>query len=152
MKHIVQVLEGYHEFVYTDREWILNVAMSLKELQVEGTFQAALLRKIDDVVTPIFAEIIAFVDCNYNLDLMDSNDPHSDTSHLWLTMFDNTDVCNITYEQLFPEKLGKPRQQVPGIGGRLSHFDFHCKFPFSWIIKEHIDVLLTQASHVAGKK
>ena len=132
--------------MYSEREWVLNEALSPRQLQRGGTLQSALYGKLDDVIVPILAEIIAFTDRNYNLNLI--ND--SNFCKLWLDIFCNPEICKFKYKELFPERLGRQRQEVPGIGGRRCSTDFRCRFPFSWIVKESLDVLLNQALHLAG--
>ena len=132
--------------MYSEREWVLNEALSPRQLQRGGTLQSALYGKLDDVIVPILAEIIAFTDRNYNLNLI--ND--SNFCKLWLDIFCNPEICKFKYKELFPERLGRQRQEVPGIGGRRCSTDFRCRFPFSWIVKEFLDVLLNQALHLAG--
>ena len=39
-------------------EWVLDGAMSGKSLQSGGTFHNVLSRKLDEVITPFFAEVL----------------------------------------------------------------------------------------------
>ncbi len=49
-----------------------------------------LARRIDVVITPYFAKIIAHADQNSNLDLLDSKNLDSPVSRVWLAMFNLT--------------------------------------------------------------
>jgi hypothetical protein len=58
--------------------WVLDEALNASSLEVGGTFRNVLACKIDEVVIPIFAKIIACIDCSYNLDLIDTVDSQWD--------------------------------------------------------------------------
>ena len=48
-------------------EWFLDVALDGRRLQSGGTFQNVLSRRLDEIVIPVFASIIYFVDQYSNL-------------------------------------------------------------------------------------
>ena len=142
---IFNILREYDEQHYTDKEWIINEAMNLRQLQIEGTLHGAIYRKLDQIVVPVLAEIIALIDHNNNLDLISGELPMSTNSKLWLDIFDTSDLCRskLTYEVLFPNQAEKriPRQVLA---------NFNAKFPFSWLIQDSMSVLLNQAIQTAG--
>ena len=116
------------------KEWVLNEAMDARKLQNGGTFRNVLARKIDNVVVPIFSEIISFVDQNYNLDLMSPRSEDLPLRQFWLTMFGRPKLMQFSYKEMIT-----PKEKLPGIGGRKSVEDFICRLPFSWIIKAAVD-------------
>ena len=65
IKHLLQERE-----TISKSEWVLDEALSAKKLQSGGTFQNVLKRKLDEVVVPIFAAILAFIDQYSNLSLL----------------------------------------------------------------------------------
>jgi len=80
-----------------EKNWVLNQALSTRKLQNGGTFQNVLARKLDEVLVPIFSEIIALVDRNYNLDCLDPKNEKSPLSQFWLAMFRNSDIVQLRY-------------------------------------------------------
>ena len=69
VKHIRNVLRE-RENLQQDKEWVLKEALSDRKLQIGGTFQNVLERRLDEVTVPIFAAILSFTDHYSNLDLM----------------------------------------------------------------------------------
>ncbi len=107
-----------------EKDWVLNEAMSGKKLQNGGTFRNVLARRIDEVVTPYFAEIIALCDQNSNLSLLNPNSVDSPISTLWLAMF------KLSSGSTSFSSLGEEKTTITVIS------DFCCKFPFSWCVKD----------------
>ena len=66
MKQIKHLLKERDE-LDNDSQWVLNEALDGRRLQSGGTFQNVLSRRLDEVVIPVFASIIAFVDQYSNL-------------------------------------------------------------------------------------
>ena len=65
---------------------------------------------------------------------------------LWLSIFTNHDLCHFTYEQIAKGNTGDVN---PGTV-RQTVSNFHCKFPFFWLIKETIDAKWDLAYTIAG--
>lgn len=51
-------------------DWVLNEALNVTSLHHGGTFQNVVAKKLDQVLTWVFANILSFVDCYHNLDLI----------------------------------------------------------------------------------
>lgn len=117
-----------------EKQWVIKEAMNPKSLHHGGTFRNVLSRKVDDVVIPIFSEILASVDRNYNLNLIDPKKGNPSLSQFWLKMFIDSQIMPFNYLDMVT-----PREQVPGLGGRKSGEDFVCELPFSWIIFETVN-------------
>ena len=147
VQHIFSVLEQRDHVWEADRQWVLNEAMDARKLQNGGTFRNVLARKIDDVVVPIFSEIIACMDRNYNLDLINQKRDNVPLCQFWLNMFGRPKIMQFNYVEMMT-----PREKVPGVGGRRSAEDFKCQLPFSWIIKEAVDAQWDNAKSSAGKQ
>ena len=69
VKHIKNLLEEREKSLMI-KEWVLNEALSTEKLQSGGTFQNVLTRRLDDVIVPLFADILLFVDHYFNLNLL----------------------------------------------------------------------------------
>ena len=120
--------------------------MDLKKLHTGGTFGNVLVRKVDEVVIPIFAYIISAIDINYNLDLLDSRKQLTPpVSQLWLAIFRDAKVLQFSYSEIAATK-----EKLPGAGSRKSGHEFKCRLPFSWLIKETAEALWSNAKSAAG--
>ena len=115
------------EAVYQDDNWVLKEAMDMHNLQTGGTFMNALTRKLDEIVTPCLAEIIAFVDRGCNLSLL--LPLSSSLSKFWLKLF----ACKRTDEAL------KYSDMVGGRRVSVNPDNSTCQFPFSWLVRELVD-------------
>ena len=131
--HLYQLLKEREEDRPDLSEWVLSEALNSSKLEVGGTFRNVLARKIDEVVIPIFAKIIACIDCYYNLNLIDPKAQDSPRSQLWLAMFGEPKVLQLKYSEMVQGDT------VPGIGGRKSNQDFECQMPFFWLIRDAVD-------------
>ena len=121
--------------------WVLNEAMNLRKLHIGGTFKNALSRKLDNVVIPLFAELIAVVDHNYNLrHLKHLSTEQTTVQEFWLRMFSDAKVLQLNYADI----VG--REKVPVIDD-----NFECQLPFSWLIKDAVDSHLEQAKSTCGE-
>ncbi len=146
IKHISNVLEERDQIREDEKEWVVKEAMNPKSLQHGGTFRNALSRKVDEVIIPIFSEILASIDQNYNLDLIDPRNDNIPLSQFWLSMFRECGVMQFNYTDMIT-----PREQVPGVGGRKAGEDYKCELPFSWLIHEAVDSQWDNAKSSAGR-
>ena len=102
---------------------MLEEALNIQRLQHGGTFRNALIRKIDEVVLPIFAEIIDWCDYKCNLDLIHQQSNPA-IGKFWLSMFKSSHIGSLATHT--------KRQVV-----EAKHYK--CKLPFSWVIVETMD-------------
>ena len=145
INHISKVLQERDQIREDEKEWVVKEAMNPKSLQHGGTFRNALSRKVDDVIVPVFSEILASIDQNYNLDLIDPKRDNPAISQFWLSMFRECGVMQFNYSDMIT-----PREQVPGVGGRKAGEDYKCELPFSWLIHEAVDSQWDNAKSSAG--
>lgn len=122
----------------SEGSWLQNEALSRGRLQENGTFKKALWNKLSSIVSPILSEVIAFVDRNQNLNLL--VDHHSWRTTFWIAMLNNERVTSLSYDSFIsPSNVIRERTRVFSTGDG-HRFDGH--FPFSWIIKDIVNVLL----------
>lgn len=114
--------------------------MSVCSLQSGGTFKNVLARRLDEVIIPILAEIIAFLDHNCNLSLLQEKADATPLFELWLKIFQSS----LTEERLRYEQMVGTRNVV------MAREEFECQFPFFWLVKETIDTLWETAKGIAG--
>ena len=135
--HIHRMLRE-REAVKEDDDWVLNEAMDMNHLQTGGTFMNVLTRKLDDIITPCLAEIIAFVDRKSNLSLLQT--VATPLSQFWLKMF----ASKRAEEALrYTDMVTKQKVQ-------LMDESFACEFPFSWLVTELLDSHWDSAQSTAG--
>ena len=146
VKHIHGMLlqrEGAEE----DAEWVFEQAMNRKNLHSGGTFWNALSRRLDEIITPMFAWILLYVDNYSNLDLLKKDSP-SYVSQFWLSVFRCQELCQFNYAEMATQGLGK---SLAVTGHKIIHTqEFGCQFPFFWLIKDVVDSHLDSATHLAG--
>ncbi len=140
MKHISKLLQERDEIRVDEKEWVIKEAMDPKRLQHGGTFCKVLSRKFDEIIVPMFKEIIAYIDQNYNLNLIDPENEHSRLSRFWLSMFNN--VVKFSYEDML-ESRDRIRGQIPIEA-------FKCELPFSWLIHEAVESQWDNAKSISG--
>lgn len=128
------------ETVYQNDDWVLKEAMNMHNLQTGGTFINVLTRKLDDIVIPCLAEIIAFVDRSCNLSLLQPEAMHTPLSQFWLKMFAS-------------KRVEEALRYTDLVGGRkldVNHEDLACEFPFFWLVKELMDSHWESAQSTGG--
>ena len=128
------------EDVYQDDDWVLKEAMNMHNLQTGGTFMNALTRKLDDIITPCLAEIIAFVDRHHNLSLLQPKAMHTPRSQFWLKMFASKRV----------EEALSFTDMVGGQKAEIGDENVACEFPFSWLVRELMDSHWNSAQSAGG--
>ena len=145
VKQILSVLKERDELM-NDREWVLKEAMSGKKLQSGGTFRNVLSRKLNEVVVPIFAKILAAIDHYSNLNIVGHTNPSHRLHQLWLEIFKNHSLCSFSFEQM------TGGEHILGVGGKRAtlYDEFKCRFPFFWLIKEVMDSLMDHAKAVTS--
>lgn len=100
--------------------------------------RASCQRIIEDRVTPLLAKIVAFVDTNNNLSILESSDREVQwLRDLWLGIFSSIDV-----EILI--KIKVPQVMNTGANHLAS-----ATFPFSWLIYEAVEQFLLVTSENA---
>ena len=135
------------------KEWVFEEA--LKHSQISGTFRNALSRRLDQILLPILAKIIALIDKNFNLTIIHDHRDNvrilSPIARLWLEILSERKLCKISYEDIFAtDNVAKAKKWVPRIGASLSDQFYKCQFPFSWICREVINVQKRDSAVLAG--
>ncbi len=138
MKHIHCVLLE-REAELDETNWLLSEAKDRRKLQTGGTIRSVIARRIEALVVPILTEIIAFVDRNYNLDLLWNSDKKCliPQSHpifqFWLAMFREQRVVRFQFKEIM-ESAGRLGGPDSAAGEQMPEEPFSCKLPFSWLI------------------
>ena len=145
VRHIHAVLKEREEVMGEETGWVLDEAMSRKKLQSGGTFRNVLSRKLDEVIVPIFAEVLVSIDRYSNLDLVRKGSPPH-IRQLWLSAFPV--LCKFSYADMTTQG----GDQLAGMGLRRSTSSEHCcQFPFFWLVKETVDSHWENAISITSK-
>ena len=133
------ILERGDKCFGDQRLWLQHEALCQGDLQETETFMKALWQKLSSIVSPIFSELIAYCDRNRNLNLLLEKEWKF---RLWIQMLNEELATPLSYDSFIaPVSRGlKERACVTSTGA--GHFNG--KFPFSWIIKDMVNVLLLQ--------
>ena len=155
VQFVTGVLKEIDDINPEAKDWVFEEA--LKHSQISGTFRNALSRRLDKILLPILAKIIALIDKNFNLTIIhvhrDNTKISSPIARLWLEIFSERTLCRITYEDIFTtNNVAKTKKWIPGIGATLSDKFYTCSFPFSWICREVINVQKRDSAILAGMK
>ena len=102
------------------------------------------------MVVPILSEIIALADRDSNLDLMKNGNTW--VSRLWLKMLADRNISELSYSDMISPATKSVRERVQVIGSGAGGHWFSCRFPFSFIIKQHLEKFSKNASSVSGTK
>ena len=156
VEHISSVLQERDAIIPDSKNWVFLESVESKKLRQGGTFRNCLSKKFDEVIVPIFAEILGIIDKNYNISLIhDAPDQSSLIAKLWLDIFANKQICIFSYNDVVlknqQQQQHNYRVRVPGIGALLALPNYKCKFPFSWIVKDIIDSQWDNATALVGK-
>ncbi|PFX17552.1 E3 ubiquitin-protein ligase RNF213, partial [Stylophora pistillata] len=133
---------------YDAQRWLHSEALSGTGVQEWGTFRKALLQRMYSVVVPIFAEIIAFADRDMNLDLVKSD--NSWISKLWLKILADPTISELSYSEMISPATNSVRERVQVIGSGAGDHGFCSQFPFSFLIKQHVENMVKEASSASA--
>ena len=136
--------------------WIRREAMSFTNIQAGGTFKRTLWLRIVNTVTPILAELIAIIDCNSNLDLLQRCFTNAGDwiTELWLDIFCGSyfDQLNLHYDDLLSNPYNETRHRVTAQATGFRGHPFKAKFPFSHLVKRQVDEMLHDARNHAESR
>lgn len=130
--HVHHILQQMEEMLPQSTNWVLNEALSHNKLRQGGTLRNTLIRKIDAVIIPILALVTSFIDQYRNIALYSKNNL-SPVSHVWLSLFRDTTVVRLSYEDI---------QRSKGYFTIIGTAQFECQFPFFWLVKEVLEEII----------
>uniref|UniRef100_A0A674GZS2 RING-type E3 ubiquitin transferase n=1 Tax=Taeniopygia guttata TaxID=59729 RepID=A0A674GZS2_TAEGU len=127
--------------------WVLREASNLSALQEAGTFRHTLWKRVQKVVTPFLALLIAVIDRNGNLELLAR--PGAEwVTNLWMFIFSDSKFLN---KALCINDLFTPSPQPEIIlvqNNMMVSADAGNKMPFSWRIKEYLEEMWLEAQYI----
>ncbi|KAM6164698.1 E3 ubiquitin-protein ligase RNF213 [Rhynchocyon petersi] len=129
--------------VFNPKEWVVRAALDQDALREAGTFRHSLWKRVQTVVTPLLAKMIAFIDRNYNLELLTNPDFPPWARDLWMFIFSDVKLLNILPEMNDTSSENK-RPSVVIQNDALAK----TSVPFSWQISDYLEELLVQTQHI----
>uniref|UniRef100_A0A8C6IMU7 Uncharacterized protein n=1 Tax=Melopsittacus undulatus TaxID=13146 RepID=A0A8C6IMU7_MELUD len=141
---LASLLKKQEENYLDPKNWVLREAFNLSALQEAGTFRHTLWKRVQNVITPILALLIAVIDRNGNLELLVR--PAAEwVTKLWMFIFSDTKLLTI------PFGVGRNSSQPEIIlvqNNMVVSADAGNKMPFSWRIKEYLDEMWLEAQYI----
>ncbi|KAK2528363.1 Rnf213 [Columba guinea] len=126
------------------KNWVLREASNLSALQEAGTFRHTLWKRVQNVITPFLALLVAVIDRNGNLELL-ARPPAKWVTDLWMFIFSDTKLLPV------PPAAGASSSQPEIIlvqNNMTVSADAGNEMPFSWRIKEYLDELWLEAQYI----
>ncbi|XP_062570766.1 E3 ubiquitin-protein ligase RNF213-like isoform X2 [Saccostrea cucullata] len=142
MKHIVTILSKQNmDKDLQNQSWMHSEAATAASINKTGTLRSSCLKIIEEKVTPLLANIVAFVDTNKNISILENNsDEMNWIANMWLGIFNNMDV----------DAFGKLK--VPKVISTGAGHLFTSSFPFSWLIYDIVErLILVTSENEIGK-
>ncbi|XP_074426105.1 E3 ubiquitin-protein ligase rnf213-alpha-like isoform X2 [Larus michahellis] len=141
-RRICHLLQEREKISREPREWVFRRAVSSEFILEDSSFRHALWMHLEDIVANLFAQILAVVDANNNLDHLF---PLSPLSELWLQMFKEESFLRIKYTS--KEQDAKISVLSMTEDPNTSVF---CQFPFSWVLKAYLEQLWEGVYNMKG--
>ncbi|XP_074786497.1 E3 ubiquitin-protein ligase rnf213-alpha-like [Athene noctua] len=142
-KRICHLLQEREKPIQKPREWIFRRALSVEFILEDTSFRQALWMHLEDIVTNVFAQILAVVDANNNLDHISQGSP---LAELWLQMFQEETFLKIKYIR----KAADAKISVLSMT-EDPNTSLFCQFPFSWVVKSYLDNVWERVYHTKGQ-
>uniref|UniRef100_A0A8B9Q3I3 Ring finger protein 213 n=1 Tax=Apteryx owenii TaxID=8824 RepID=A0A8B9Q3I3_APTOW len=143
------LLKKQEENSFHLKNWVLREASNLSALQEAGTFRHTLWKRVQNVITPFLALLIATVDRNGNLEPLVR--PAAEwVTNLWMFIFSDTKLLTIPYNVVISEfrSLLFFYSILCTPGNMMVSADAGNVMPFSWRIKEYLDDMWLEAQYI----
>ncbi|KAM6032909.1 E3 ubiquitin-protein ligase rnf213-alpha-like isoform 2-T2 [Chlamydotis macqueenii] len=139
-KRICNLLQEREKPIQEPRGWIFRRALSTEFILEDTSFRQALWMHLEDIVANVFAQILAVVDANNNLDHISQGSP---LTELWLQMFQEETFLKIKYTR----KATDAKISVLSMT-EDPNISLFCQFPFSWVLKDYLDDIWEKVYHM----
>ncbi|KAI1884420.1 hypothetical protein AGOR_G00226220 [Albula goreensis] len=133
---------------YSPKNWVFNEASNIDALQEGGTFRHTLWKRVQSVVTPLLAQVVAMVDRDCNLDLLLDRNSGEPVKRFWLDIFSNERLLEVPYARVDHNSESKTILVQSHITPDLGR---GCAMPFSWRIRDFLEELWVHALQHEGQ-
>uniref|UniRef100_A0A8D2MIK3 RING-type E3 ubiquitin transferase n=1 Tax=Zonotrichia albicollis TaxID=44394 RepID=A0A8D2MIK3_ZONAL len=120
--------------------WVFREASNLSALQEAGTFRHALWKRVQKVVTPFLALLVAVMDRNGNLELL-ARAGTNWVTNLWMFIFNDTKFLSVGRNSPQPEIIVVQNNMTVSA-------DAGNEMPFSWRIKEYLEEMWVETQYI----
>ncbi|KAJ8398812.1 hypothetical protein AAFF_G00420090 [Aldrovandia affinis] len=120
------------------KNWVFKEASNIDALQEGGTFRHTLWKRLQAVVTPLLAQLVAVVDRDCNLDLLLDCNSREPVKKLWLNIFADENLLEFPTARVdrnFESKTILVQTSM------TSDVGSGCHMPFSWRIRDFLEEL-----------
>ncbi|XP_072299387.1 E3 ubiquitin-protein ligase rnf213-alpha-like [Eucyclogobius newberryi] len=128
--------------------WVMKEASNIDALQEGGTFRNTLWKRVQAVVVPMLAHLIAISDCDKNLDLLLDTNCGTSLKNLWLDIFGNDKLLQIPPLSQDPNSESRTILVQNYITPKMM---VGCSMPFSWRIRDYLEDMWVHALHHEGQ-
>ncbi|KAK7926035.1 hypothetical protein WMY93_008345 [Mugilogobius chulae] len=128
--------------------WVMREASNIDALQEGGTFRNTLWKRIQAVVTPMLAHLVAVSDRDQNLDLLLDANCGTSLKKLWLDIFGDEKLLQIPSTSQDPNSESRTILVPNYITPKMRT---GCCMPFSWRIRDYLEDLWLHALQHEGQ-
>lgn len=129
------------------KEWVTREAANQDALQEAGTFRHTLWKRVQDVVTPILASMIAHIDRDGNLELLAQPDSPAWVQDLWMFIYSDIKFLNISL--VLNNTRSNSEMSFILVQSHMNLLkDAYNAVPFSWRIRDYLEELWVQAQYI----
>ena len=114
-------------------DWAMETACDGQRLQNSHTLVNALTQTLDELLKPILGQVIAQIDHNNNLSLLNPEKQDSPLGRLWLSVFSHSTVFPLRYTDVSTSSTA---------ASMINKRHYTCEFPFSWEVIDHIKAVM----------
>ncbi|XP_072299402.1 E3 ubiquitin-protein ligase rnf213-alpha-like [Eucyclogobius newberryi] len=127
--------------------WVMKEASNIDALQEGGTFRNTLWKRVQAVVVPMLAHLIAISDCDQNLELLLDTNCGTSLKNLWLDIFGNDKLLQILPLSQDPNSESRTILVQNYITPKIT---VGCSMPFSWRIRDYLEDMWVHALQHEG--
>ncbi|XP_032802457.2 E3 ubiquitin-protein ligase rnf213-alpha isoform X1 [Petromyzon marinus] len=132
---VAGLLKEQEMLMFSNESWTSRQASSLESILHNGTFRQALWQHLQKVVSSALAGVLAAVDQDNNLDLLDESKQPPHIIELWLQILSNENILP------FQSIAREANVQIPVPRSTDAGLPRHSELPFSWLFYESIQTL-----------
>uniref|UniRef100_A0AAV2KEC8 Ring finger protein 213 n=1 Tax=Knipowitschia caucasica TaxID=637954 RepID=A0AAV2KEC8_KNICA len=140
-RHLHTLLATHVDSTIWSNNWVMREASNIDALQEGGTFRNTLWNRIQAVVIPMLAHLVAISDRDQNLNLLLDKNCGLPLKKLWLDIFGNDKLLQINSESrtVLVQNYITPKMRVG------------CSMPFSWRIRDYLEDMWVHALQNEGQ-
>ncbi|XP_067940320.1 E3 ubiquitin-protein ligase rnf213-alpha-like [Watersipora subatra] len=134
-------------------DWVKFDAAKASNMKKSETIRHAIEDSLERAFRPALAAIITFIDPQHNIQLLNSSKENVQMVQLWLSFFSKADDLGLNFESLTKVADGQtPSSRLPKSykvheAGSGTFQVFQARFPFSWLVRDTIERVITASTH-----